>query len=183
MIFTTLFFGFIALAIVATGAGVLLTRNAIYAVLFLVANFSLVAVLYLVLGAPFLAMAQVTVYAGAIMVLFLFVIMLLGAERLPGKEPLKSQRPLALILGGILLAQTIGFVVWGFLNAAPLPEAPADFATPTQVASLLFTKYALPFEITSVILLVAVVGAIVLTRGEVTSVRARLLAAKKKEEE
>jgi NADH-quinone oxidoreductase subunit J len=183
MTFATLFFGFLALAIVGTGAAVLLTRNAIYTALFLVANFSFVAVLYLVLGAPFLAMAQVTVYAGAIMVLFLFVIMLLGAERLPGADPLKSQRPLALVLGGILLVQAVAFVVWGFNNAAPLAEAPADFATPTQVATLLFTKYALPFEVTSVILLVAVVGAIVLTRGEVTSIRARLLAAKKKEEE
>ena len=182
MTFTTIFFGILALAIVGTGAGVLLTRNAIYTALFLVANFSLVAVLYLVLGAPFLAMAQVTVYAGAIMVLFLFVIMLLGAEKLPGREPLKSQRPLALVLGGILLAQALGFVVWGFNNAAPLPEATADFSSPSQVATLLFTKYALPFEVTSVILLVAVIGAIVLTRGEVTSVRARLLAAKKKGE-
>jgi NADH:ubiquinone oxidoreductase subunit 6 (chain J) len=181
MFFTTLFFGGIALAIVGTGMGVLLTRNAIYTALFLVANFSLVAVLYLVLGAPFLAMAQVTVYAGAIMVLFLFVIMLLGAERLPGREPLKSQRPLALVLGGILLAQVALFVVWGFNNANPLQEAAPDFATPTQVATLLFTKYALPFEATSVILLVAMVGVIVLTRGEITSIRGRLLGKKKEE--
>jgi NADH-quinone oxidoreductase subunit J len=181
MFFTTLFFGGIALAIVGTGMGVLLTRNAIYTALFLVANFSLVAVLYLVLGAPFLAMAQVTVYAGAIMVLFLFVIMLLGAEKLPGREPLKSQRALALVLGGILLAQVALFVVWGFNNASPLQEAAPDFATPTQVATLLFTKYALPFEATSVILLVAMVGVIVLTRGEITSIRGRLLGKKKEE--
>jgi NADH-quinone oxidoreductase subunit J len=179
---TLILFYVLAVAAVATAAGLLLSRNSVYAALFLVLNFATVAVFYLILGAPFIALVQVTVYAGAIMVLFLFVIMLLGAERLPGKEPLKSQRPLALILGGILLAQTIGFVVWGFINATPLPEATADFSTPTQVANLLFTKYALPFEVTSVILLVAVVGAIVLTRGEVTSVRARLLAAKKKEE-
>ena len=181
MLFTILFFGVFALAIVGTGIGVLLSRNAIYAALFLVANFSMVAVLYLVLGAPFLAMAQVTVYAGAIMVLFLFVIMLLGAEQLPGKEPLKSQRALGLVLGTVLLAQVGLFVIWGFNSATILPQPPADFATPTQVATLLFTRYALPFEVTSVILLVAVVGVIVLTRGDVVAIRSRLFAKKKEE--
>ncbi len=179
--FTILFFGVIALAIVGTGLGVLFSRNAIWAALFLVANFSIVAVLYLVLGAPFLAMAQVTVYAGAIMVLFLFVIMLLGAEKLPGKEPLKSQRTIGLVLGAVLLLQVGFFVFWGFNSAAVLPEPQADFATPSQVATLLFTRYALPFEVTSVILLAAVVGVIVLTRGDVTAIRSRLLARKKEE--
>jgi len=73
------------------------------------------------------------------------------------------------------------FVVWGFNNANPLPEPAPDFATPTQLATLLFTKYALPFEVTSVILLVAVIGVIVLTRGEITSIRGRLLGKKKEE--
>ncbi len=181
MLFTILFFGVIALAIIATGLGVLFSRNAIYAAIFLVANFSIVAVLYLTLGAPFLAMAQVTVYAGAIMVLFLFVIMLLGAESLPGKEPLKSQRPMALVLAVVLMVQVGFFVFWGFNSAAVLPQPQADYATPTQVATLLFTRYALPFEVTSVILLAAVVGVIVLTRGDITAIRSRLLARKKEE--
>ena len=182
MLFSILFFGIFALAIVGTGLGVLLSRNAIYAALFLVANFSLVAVLYLVLGAPFLAMAQVTVYAGAIMILFLFVIMLLGAERLPGKEPLKSQRGLGILLGAVLLAQAAFFVIWGWGTTSQITEAPPDFATPAQVATNLFTRYALPFEVTSVILLVAVIGVIVLTRGGVTaSIRSRLLQKKKEE--
>ncbi len=181
MLFTILFFGVIALAIIGTGLGVLFSRNAIYAALFLVANFSIVAVLYLVLGAPFLAMAQVTVYAGAIMVLFLFVIMLLGAEKLPGKEPLKSQRALGLVLGAVLLVQVALFLFWGFNSSAVLPQPPADFATPDQVATLLFTRYALPFEVTSVILLAAVIGVIVLTRGEVADIRSRLFARKKEQ--
>jgi NADH-quinone oxidoreductase subunit J len=180
MLFTILFFAFFALAIVGTGIGVLLSLNAIYAALFLVANFSLVAVLYLVLGAPFLAMAQVTVYAGAIMILFLFVIMLLGAEKLPGKEPLKSQRWLGLVLGVVLLAQAALFVIWGWGSTNQAAQTSPDFATPIQVASTLFTRYALPFEVTSVILLVAVIGVIVLTRGSVTtSIRSRLLAKDK----
>jgi NADH-quinone oxidoreductase subunit J len=182
MLFTILFFAVFGLAIVGSGIGVLVSRNTIYAALFLVANFSLVAVLYLVLGAPFLAMAQVTVYAGAIMVLFLFVIMLLGAEKLPTREPLKSQRWLGLGLGAVLLVQAGLFVVWGFGSTNQLAEPAPDFATPAQVATVLFTKYALPFEVTSVILLVAVIGAIVLTRGSVKpSIRSRLLAKKKED--
>ena len=79
-----LIFFLLALVAVAAALGMLLSRNAVYAALFLVLNFATVAVLYLILGAPFIALAQITVYAGAIMVLFLFVIMLLGAEKLPG---------------------------------------------------------------------------------------------------
>jgi NADH-quinone oxidoreductase subunit J len=76
----------LALVAVVTAVGMLLSRNAVYSALFLVLNFVTVAVFYILLGAPFIAMAQITVYAGAIMVLFLFVIMLLGAERLPDAD-------------------------------------------------------------------------------------------------
>ena len=85
----------LALVAIATAVGMLISRNAVYSALFLVLNFVTVAVFYLLLGAPFIAMAQVTVYAGAIMVLFLFVIMLLGAEALPKREVLPWQKPLA----------------------------------------------------------------------------------------
>ena len=78
-----IFFLLLSLISISTALGMLLSRNAVYSALFLVLNFITVAVFYLLLGAPFIAMAQVTVYAGAIMVLFLFVIMLLGAESLP----------------------------------------------------------------------------------------------------
>src|ERR671918_2969272 len=80
-----IFFLILALIAVATALGMLLSRNAIYSALFLVLNFVTVAVFFLLLGAPFIAMVQITVYAGAIMVLFLFVIMLLGAEAIPGR--------------------------------------------------------------------------------------------------
>ena len=180
MIWTYLIFGGMALLIIGTALGVLLTRNAIYAALFLVANFSLVAVLYLVLGAPFIAMAQVTVYAGAIMVLFLFVIMLLGAERLGSEDPIKFQRPLVIVLGVILLAEVIALVVGGWGALTPMPEPPVGYASPGDVGMLLFTKYALPFEITSIILLVAVIGAVVLTRAETLGIRS-LLKPRKKE--
>src|SRR5919109_4735760 len=96
-----IFFLILSLIAIATALGMLLSRNAIYSALFLVLNFATVAVFYLLLGAPFIAMAQVTVYAGAIMVLFLFVIMLLGTEVLPPGKVLPWQRPLAAILAAI----------------------------------------------------------------------------------
>ena len=92
----------LALIAVATALGMLFSRNAIYSALFVVLNFATVAVFYLLLGAPFIAMAQVTVYAGAIMVLFLFVIMLLGAESLPQAQVLPWQRPLAIGMAVVL---------------------------------------------------------------------------------
>lgn len=184
MIFNYIWFGGLVLAIVGSAIGLLFSRNAIYSALFLVFNFSVVAVLYLMLGAPFLAMAQVTVYAGAIMVLFLFVIMLLGGERLPGKEPLKFQRALAIGLAAIFFVEAGMLVAWK-LGAVPggldiLPAAAVDYGSPKAVGSELFTKYALPFEITSVILLAAAVGAITLTRGEgVVSIRKVLLRSRR----
>src|SRR5574339_810602 len=95
----------LAFIAIATAVGMLVSRNAIYSALFLVLNFITVAVFYLLLGAPFIAMAQVTVYAGAIMVLFLFVIMLLGAESLPAAEVLPWQKPLAALLAVALAVE------------------------------------------------------------------------------
>src|SRR5512135_3746879 len=101
-----IFFLVLSLIAVATALGLLLSRNAVYSAMFLVLNFITVAVFYLLLGAPFIAMAQVTVYAGAIMVLFLFVIMLLGAENLPKAEVLPWQKPLAWVLAVALAVET-----------------------------------------------------------------------------
>jgi NADH-quinone oxidoreductase subunit J len=178
---TWLFFIGMAVVILATAAGVVLSRNSIYAALFLVANFSFIAVLYLILGAPFIAMTQVTVYAGAIMVLFLFVIMLLGIEKLPWTDALPGQRWFAVILGLIAILEIGLFVVAGWGNLLPVGDHVADYGSPDKVGMLLFTKYALPFEITSVILLVAVIGAVVLTHSDELGIRARLFSQRKKE--
>jgi NADH-quinone oxidoreductase subunit J len=158
-----LFFTF-AVVVIGSALGMVLSRNAIYSALFLVLNFAVVALLYVQLGAPFIAMAQVTVYAGAIMILFLFVIMLLGAEQLSEEEPLPGQRIVALLLGTIfIIAATVSIVLQAG-PLAPLPAPAAGFASPMDVGLTLFTKYTLPFEVTSAILLVAMIGAIVLTR-------------------
>jgi NADH-quinone oxidoreductase subunit J len=159
----------LAVAAVATALGMLLSRNTVYSALFLVLNFGTVAVFYLLLGAPFIAMVQITVYAGAIMVLFLFVIMLLGADELKPDKGLPWQRPLALLLAA-LLAVEAGYIV--LVRARPdasiiLPGDAVNSADAMrQLGGLLFNQYLLPFEVTSILLLVAMVGAIVLTKKE-----------------
>jgi NADH-quinone oxidoreductase subunit J len=159
-----IFLGLATIA-VATAISMLVSRNAVYSALFLVLNFVAVAVLYLLLHAAFIALVQVTVYAGAIMVLFLFVIMLLGAERLETGPTLRWQRPAAVVLGLALLGEMayVFFVGVGG-RAAPAAILGGTFGSPTSVGTLLFSEYLLPFEITSVLLLAAMVGAIVLTR-------------------
>lgn len=161
-----LLFLILALVAVATALGMLLSRNAVYSALFLVLNFGAVAVFYLLLGAPFISMAQVTVYAGAIMVLFLFVIMLLGGERLPPAKVLPWQRPLALALALVLVAEA-GYLLIVRNPAAGGIAPPAEgFGSPQAIGASLFNQYLLPFEVTSVLLLVAMIGAIVLTKQE-----------------
>ena len=169
MTLNLVFFLILSLIAIATALGMLLSRNAIYSALFLVLNFTTVAVFYLLLGAPFIAMAQVTVYAGAIMVLFLFVIMLLGVESLPKSEVLPWQKPIASVLAGALAVEaTFIFLT----RARPAGEVGAPAETVNTVENLrelgmmLFEQYLLPFEVTSILLLVAMVGVIVLTRRE-----------------
>jgi NADH-quinone oxidoreductase subunit J len=159
----------LALIAIATALGMLMSRNAVYSALFLVLNFTTVAVFYLLLGAPFIAMAQITVYAGAIMVLFLFVIMLLGADALPKTEVLPWQRPLAIFLAALLAVEATFLLV---TKARPTgdvlqPEAAVNtMDNLRQMGMALFNQYLLPFEVTSVLLLVAMIGAITLTKKE-----------------
>ena len=159
---------FFILAVVAIGAalGMLLSSNAVYSALFLILNFATIAVFFLVLGAPFIAMAQVTVYAGAIMVLFLFVVMLLGAEQLSTERSRGWQRPLALLLTVALLAESAFLVFGRGVGPAEITPAASEYGSPQAIGELLFSKYLLPFEITSVLLLVAMVGVIVLTKKQ-----------------
>ncbi len=166
MLTGTVFFAVVALVVIGSAVGMLLTRSAIYAALLLVLNFSTVALLYLVLGAPFISLVQITVYAGSIMVLFLFVIMLLGAERMETSEPLQGQRTIGIVLGLVFLAEiALFFLTRPDLSAiVALPGVGAG--SPAKVGDLLFTHYALPFEITGFLLLVATVGAVLLTRSE-----------------
>jgi len=159
----------LALVAIATALGLLMSRNAVYSALFLVLNFVTVAVFYLLLGAPFIAMAQVTVYAGAIMVLFLFVIMLLGADALPKTDVLPWQKPLAIFMAVILAGEAAFLLITKARPAGDIlqPEAAINsMDNLRQLGMALFSDYLLPFEVTSILLLVAMVGAIVLTHKE-----------------
>jgi NADH-quinone oxidoreductase subunit J len=156
------------MAPVSLGSGIamLLARNAVHSALLLVLNFFTLAVFYVLLDAHFLAAVQVIVYAGAIMVLFLFVIMLLGVDREEGlDEKIRFQRPLAILLGAAL-AGLLVFTVHNSLGGIPFRGLEqANAAGNTQaVGRALFTKYMFPFEVASVLLIVAAIGAMVLGR-------------------
>jgi len=162
---------FLVLALIAISAaiGMLASQNAVYSALFLVINFATVAVFYLLLGAPFIAMAQITVYAGAIMVLFLFVIMLLGAERLTPGAVLPYQRPMAIGLAVVLVVESVYLMLGrnpSVVKIIPPTEAANTVDAIRELGMALFNQYLLPFEVTSILLLVAMVGAIVLTKQE-----------------
>ncbi len=159
----------LSLIAIASALGMLFSKNAVYSALFLVLNFITVAVFYLLLGAPFIAMAQITVYAGAVMVLFLFVIMLLGAESLAPSQALPWQKPLAFTLALVLVVEAVYII----LSRAQLTAAVASpdaslnsMDSLREMAMMLFNNYLLPFEVTSILLLVAMVGAIVLAKQE-----------------
>ena len=159
-----LFFILAAISIVSA-LGMLTSKNAVYAALNLVLNFVTVAIFYLLLDSPFIALSQVTVYAGAIMVLFLFVIMLLGAEQIQAElQPKDLTVPI--ILGVVLLLEG-GYLMINRIGAAPaLGAAGTILSDPAMMAKILYSEYLLPFEVTSILLLVAMVGAIVLTKKE-----------------
>jgi NADH-quinone oxidoreductase subunit J len=162
-----------AMFVVTLGAGLamLFAHNAVHVALFLVVSQVGLAIAFLLQGAFFVAAVQIIIYAGAIMVLFLFVIMLLGVDRREAlDEPLKAQRPLALGLGVLLAAQVL-YVAWqgvdlSFVNGgeAAIQEVNSDPGNVLGLARVLFGRYVLPFEVTSVLLIVAVVGVMVLAR-------------------
>jgi NADH-quinone oxidoreductase subunit J len=161
--------------VVALGASMamLFAKNAVHAALFLVATQMALAVAFLLQGAFFIAAVQIIVYAGAIMVLFLFVIMLLGVDRQEALiEPLPGQRPLAIGLGALLAVEIlyvalkgVDFVIGGTAQGSDaLTELNQDPGNVQAIADALFSRYLLPFEATSILLVVGVVGVMVLAR-------------------
>jgi NADH-quinone oxidoreductase subunit J len=148
--------------------GVIAFRNPVHSALSLVTTLFGVAVLFIALGAEFLAAVQVIVYAGAIVVMFLFVIMLLGVDQTDdvGFEPLKGQRAGAIVAGVLLVSGLISVVVFGAVTGAGSANAEIQAKVPNveQLARSLFTDYLFAFEITSVLLVIGVVGAVTLAR-------------------
>src|SRR5262245_12547536 len=177
---------FYLFAAIAVGASLLVIaqRNPIYSVLLLIASFGALSGLYVLLDAPFVAVTQIIVYAGAIMVLFLFVVMLLNAphedperdeyththrpERVEGAaQPAPGGLKGVMRVGALLAAALVAELVWALSRGSE----PGDFASGTTssvkaLGQLLFTEYAFAFEVTSILILVAMVGAVVLARRE-----------------
>ncbi|MCB1032044.1 MAG: NADH-quinone oxidoreductase subunit J [Acidimicrobiales bacterium] len=152
----------------AGATGVISARNPVHAALSLVGTLFGVAVLFVAQNAEFLAAVQVIVYAGAIVVMFLFVIMLLGVDRNDDLElePLGGHRLAAVVAGGALFLG-LAAVLWvGRITGKPEANAPADpnIANVRQLGELIFTDYLWAFEITSILLVIGVVGAVSLAR-------------------
>jgi NADH-quinone oxidoreductase subunit J len=155
-------FWFAAVLAVAGALGIVLQRNPFYSVLALVVHLIALAVLFLLLNAEFLAAAQVIVYAGAIMVLFVFAIMVL----IPGKEetgpdPRRGLRAWAIPVAALLFLQVL---IWLLLSRGASPTGPPPTGGVEVIGRLLFTDYLFPFELTSVLLLAAMVGVLLLAR-------------------
>ena len=151
---------------------VVTTKDTVHSVLFLVLDFLFVAALYVLLGAQFLAAIQVLVYAGGIVVLYLFVVMLVNLKRPPEeyRDP-RRRSLLGFALSAAVLLELAVIAVWGGVNPAPPLAAGAAATVPVtgnteEVGWLLYTSYLIPFEIASMLLLVAMIGAIVLAKRE-----------------
>jgi NADH-quinone oxidoreductase subunit J len=169
------FFVFAALSIIGA-VGVVASRNPVHSALWLVLTLVSVAVFFLQENAALLAAVQIIVYASAIVVLFLFVIMLLGVDREEALEdPIKYQRPAAFALGALVIAEVLYLAghdwatgartVHGVPLKGGVPTGGGTFGSNIQrVARVLFTDFLWPFEITAVLLVIAVVGAVVLAR-------------------
>lgn len=159
-----LFYLFAALAVIAA-LSVVLQRTPVYSALSLIVVLCALAVIYLLLGAEFMAAIQVIVYAGAIMVLFVLVIMLLNAGRETPSERSRLARWMGVPLLAAFLIEML-VVVWRqFPPESTLPAAPVS-ASPAAIGTLLFRNYVLPFEVTSILILIAVLGAVVLAKKQ-----------------
>ncbi len=162
----TVIFWIFAIPLVATALGVLAARSPVYAAMNLVAAFFFMAGIYVLLTAHLIAFMQILVYAGAVMVLFLFVIMLLSL----GDEHFGTERKKAMqyvgVLGAIALLAVLGSAVARVADTAMRP-VDSTFGTVKAVGNVLFTEFLLPFEATSLLLLVAIVGAVVVAKERI----------------
>jgi NADH-quinone oxidoreductase subunit J len=167
---------FYLFAVVAVAASLLVIgqRSPIYSVMLLIASFVALAGLYVLLDAPFVAVIQIIIYAGAILVLFLFVVMLLNAPKESGgpwRRLAAGPRRLGAVLGGVFAVE----LVWAIWRVAALREPvaaagvlPAEAIEPVRsIGQVLYTDYAFAFEVTSLLILVAMVGAVVLAKRHV----------------
>lgn len=180
MILATLSFYFFAAIVLLSAVQVIFARNPVHSVLFLILAFFSSAGLFILQGAEFLAMVLVIVYVGAVAILFLFVVMMLNVGSLPLKEGLVRYGTIGAMVGGLLLAELILVVTnWGmstsFTPAQPIPD-PSQRTNTQALGDVLYTDYLLLFQTAGLILLVAMVGAIVLTLRKRSGVKRQDIA-------
>lgn len=164
MSLSLLFFVIIGAISLAAAYGVVASRLPIHSALFLLAHFAMLAVLYITLDAQFLAATQVIVYAGGIVILILFVIMLIGSEQIENQGDYRSWTPYVALLLGLILVSTLAYTLLTQYNATPITGTAVAGGTPPVVGMALFTQYILPFELAAILLLVALLGALLLAR-------------------
>ncbi len=167
---TVLFYAFAAVLLLSAVA-IITARNPVHAVLCMVLCFFTTAGLWLLLRAEFLALVLVLVYAGAVMVLFMFVVMMLDVniERL--REGIWKNLPLALVVGGIMVAEMVAILARRYFAPAPVHDAGPSYSNIKELGAVLYTDYAFAFEIAAVILLVAIIAAISLALRRRKAVR------------
>ncbi len=165
MVETIIFYVF-AISTVVTATAVVTVKNPVHAVLFLVLTFFTSAIIWLTLEAEFLAITLVLVYVGAVMVLFIFVVMMLDINIARLREGFVRYLPLGLLVAGIMLLLLLNVVTSDIFvldpAAEPLPK-PADYSNTKELGGVLYTDYVFAFEVAAVILLVAIIAAIALT--------------------
>ena len=170
----------VSAVLVVAALGVITARNPVHAAMFLVFAFFNSAILWLLMEAEFLAIVLVLVYVGAVMVLFLFVVMMLDVNIAQLREGFTRYAPLGFVIAAVVVAE-IASVVWvrslGVASTAVVPAMPAEGGNTRALGVLLYTKYLYPFELASVILLLAIVAAIVLTMRHRVGLKVQDIAA------
>ena len=174
MTITLALFYLFATLTVGAGLGVISARNPVHAALFLVLTFVSASGLFVLLQAEFLAMALIVVYVGAVMVLFLFVVMMLNVNVDPLREGYARYLPVGLIVAGIMafeLLSIISFKYFGLDKYSMPAHVAGDFSNTKAIGRLLYSNYVYPFEVASIILLVAAIAAVALTLRKRTGVK------------
>jgi NADH-quinone oxidoreductase subunit J len=164
---TAVFFYLFSTLAIASGAAVVVAKNPVHAVLFLILTFFNAAGLFVLLGAEFLAMLLIVVYVGAVAVLFLFVVMMLDVDFAELKAGFIKNAPVGALVGGVVLAELIALFAFQGLVTAPGRTAaaamPTELSNTEALGQIIYTKYVYFFQTAGMILLVAMIGAIVLT--------------------
>ena len=170
-----LFFYMFAGVMLAAGTMVVISRNPVYSVLFLILAFFNAAGLFVLIGAEFIAMLLVVVYVGAVAVLFLFVVMMLDINFAEMRAGFQKYLPLGLAVGGILVFELVAAVYGDAFDGVALPAA-TDISNTRALGNVLYTKYIYLFQVAGLILLVAMIGAISLTMRRRVGVRRQVIA-------